>query len=532
VRESAAVDSGSPSSAASARAATLVAGGILLSRLFGLVRQRLFGVYFGSGDAADAFSLAFRIPNILQNLFGEGVLSASFIPVYAGRRARGDDAGRREVAGAVLSLLALVSSVIVLAGIVLAPVIVSVLASTWSGEKRDLTILLVRILFPGGALFVLSAWTLGILNSHGRFFLSYASAVLWNVAMIGTLLAFGGKTGDAELAVLLAWGSVAGALLQFGVQLPAAWRALGELRPNWALASPNVRTVVRNFIPVLTGRGVTQISGLSDAFLAGFVGSGAVAALGYAQAIYMLPVSLFGMSVSAAELPAMSSVVGPDDEVATALRARLAAGLRRIVFFAVPSAVAFLALGDQIVEIIYRGGRFGPDEVRWVWAVLAGSAVGLVASTLGRLYASAFYALHDTRTPLRVSLSRVALAIVLGAVLALVAPGLLGLDRKWGVAGITIASGIAGWLEFVLLRRGLTRRIGAVSLPTRVLAPLWIGAGGAAALAVLVRLADPGVSPLLRAAMVLALYGMVYWVVTWRLGVPEAVELRRRIFRR
>jgi putative peptidoglycan lipid II flippase len=517
---------------ASGRAATLVAAGILLSRIFGLVRQKVFGTFFGAGDAADAFSVAFRIPNILQNLFGEGVLSASFIPVYAGLRARGDEAGRRQVAGTVLSLLLLVTSVLVLVGISLAPVIVTALVPSWTGEKRALTVMLVRILFPGGAIFVLSAWTLGILNSHGRFFLSYVSGVFWNIAMITTLLLFGARTGETRLATLLAWGSVAGALLQFAVQLPSAKLFLGSLRPHWAIRSPDVQTVLRNFLPVLLGRGVAQVSGLSDAFLAGFVGTGAVATLTYAQAIYMLPVSLFGMSVSAAELPAMSSVIGHEAEVASILRQRLENGLRRIAFFVVPSAVAFFVLGDQITEIIYLGGKFGADEVRWVWAVLAGAAVGLVASTLGRLYASAFYALRDTRTPLRFAVARVAVAIALGAALSLLGPRLLGIDAKWGVAGITIGSGAAGWLEFALLRRTLGRRIGRVTVQRRALLVLWAGAALAALVAFAVRWMDPGAPRLLRAGLVLALYGMVYWVFTWRFGVPEAIELRRRIFRR
>src|SRR5262249_27884801 len=159
-------------------------------------------------------------------------------------------------------------------------------------------------------------------------------------------------------------------------------------------------------------------------------------------AIYMLPVSLFGMSVSAAELPAMSSVVGLQSEVAERLRNRLSAGLRRIAFFTVPSAMGFVTVGDQVTELVYRGGRFGATDVKWVWAVLAGSAVGLVAQTLGRLYSSAFYALHDTRTPLRFAIIRVSVAIAIGVLLALFVPRWLGIDPEWGVAGITVASGL------------------------------------------------------------------------------------------
>ena len=169
----------------------MVAAGILLSRIIGLVRNRVFAHYFGTSDAADAFNAAFRIPNFLQNLFGEGVLSASFIPVYAGLRARGDEAEARLVASAIAALLGLATAVLVLVGILFTPWLIAAIAPGFTGEKREVTIRLVRILFPGAGLLVLSAWCLGVLNSHRRFFLSYSAPVLWNLAIIASLIAFG-----------------------------------------------------------------------------------------------------------------------------------------------------------------------------------------------------------------------------------------------------------------------------------------------------------------------------------------------------
>src|SRR5450755_1993564 len=204
----------------SGRAATLVATGILLSRIAGLVRQHFLARYLGLSDAADAFNAAFRIPNFLQNLFGEGVLSASFIPVYARLRANGDDEEAARVAGAVLSLLAVATSVLVLVGIAATPVLIALIAPGFAGAKRELTITLVRILFPGAGLLVLSAWCLGVLNSHRRFLISYTAPVIWNAAMIGTLWAFGRHYALYPLSEILAWGSVVGSALQVGVQLP------------------------------------------------------------------------------------------------------------------------------------------------------------------------------------------------------------------------------------------------------------------------------------------------------------------------
>lgn len=517
------------------RAAALVAGGILVSRLLGLVRQRLFAHYLGVGDAADAFTAAFKLPNFLQNLFGEGVLSASFIPVYARLHQRGDDAARRELAGAVLALLLLLTALIVLLGVTFAPQLARVVGALgYTGAKFELTVRIVRILFPGAALLALSAWSLGVLNSHRRFFLSYASAALWNVAMIATLLGFGPRSSETELVVWLAWGSVAGSLLQFAAQLPLAWRLLGGLRVRWATRSEEVRTVLRNFGPVFLGRGVAQVSGFVDASIVSLLGTGPQAILGYAQALYLLPVSLFGMSVSAAELPELARLSTGGDEAGAALRQRLEDGLRRIAFFVVPSAVAFLAFGDLIAGVIYgfQSGKFGEAEARWVWGVLAGAAVGLVASTLGRLYSSAFYALGDTRTPFRYAALRVLVSMTLGASLALLGPKVLGVDARFGVAGITIASGIAGWLEFAMLRRSLSVRTGRIGVPTRLLALLWSGALLGAAAGWGARLLNRGLPPLLHAALVLGVFGMVYWVFTWRTGVSEAADLRRRIFRR
>ncbi|MBI1810224.1 MAG: murein biosynthesis integral membrane protein MurJ, partial [Gemmatimonadetes bacterium] len=365
--------------------AALVAAGILLSRIFGLVRNRLLGHYLGAGDGMDALTAAFKFPNILQNLFGEGVLSASFIPVYARLLAEGDEEEAGRVAGAVGALLALTSTVLVLLGIVLAPYAIPLIAPGFLGEKRELTVLLVQITFPGVGLLVLSAWTLGILNSHRRFFLSYASPVAMNLVIIGVLVWQGRRMGpdsmhdEAALAAMVAWASVIGSVAQVLVQMPTVLRVEKRMRVRLALRDRNVQTVLRNFFPVFIGRGVVQISAYADGVIASFVSTGAVAILGDAQVISVLPVSLFGMSVSAAELPAMSSELGSEEAVAAALRARLNDGLHRIAFYVVPSAVAFLALGDIVGGALYQTGRIGRPETVWLWSILAGSAVGLLA---------------------------------------------------------------------------------------------------------------------------------------------------------
>lgn len=496
-------------------AAALVAAGIFLSRISGLIRDRVFAHYFGASDAADAFRAALRIPNFLQNLFGEGVLSASFIPVYAGLLAheKRDEAGR--VAGAVFAILALVTSVLVLLGVLATPLLIDAIAPGFHGPKRALTISLVRILFPGAGLLVLSAWCLGILNSHRRFFLSYSVGVIWNLAIIAALLGFGPRYGQERLAAIAGWASVVGSAAQFLVQLPVVLSLVPALRIQVATHLESVRTVVRNFGPVFVSRGVVQLSAYIDSLLASLLPTGAVAALGYAQTLYLLPVSLFGMSVSASELPEMSRAVGGDREVAAFLRKRLVSGLRRIAFFVIPSVVAFIALGDQIAGAIYVGGRFTHADAIYVWGILAGSGVGLLASTQGRLYSSAFYALKDTRTPLKFAILRVVLTTALGYFCAIPLPPLLGIDPKWGVSGLTASAGISGWIEFLLLRRALGRRIGADPVGMAYLARLWSAAFIAAAVGWVIKLKVELHDPILMALATLGPFGLTYLLISY-----------------
>ena len=497
--------------------------GFFSAAVAGLIRDRVFAHYFGLSNVADAFKAALRIPNFLQNLFGEGVLSASFIPVYANLLAREDNEEARRTAGAVAALLALTASVLVLVGVLATPYLIDAIAPGFHGETRVLAIRIVRILFPGVGLLVLSAWCLGILNSHHRFFLSYSAPVIWNAAMIATMWGWGGRNTQDRLAIILAWGSVAGSALQVAVQLPAVLRLLGGLRLSLGYHAKNVQTVIRNFVPVFISRGVVQISAYVDTWLASWLPTSAVSALANAQTLYLLPVSLFGMSVSAAELPQMSGAVGSETEVAEVLRGRLNSGLRQIAFFVVPSAAAFLALGDVIVAAIYRSGRFTQADVIYVWGILAGSAVGLLASTLGRLYSSTYYALLDTRTPLNFAIVRVVLTTALGYLCSLPLPRLLGIDPRWGVAGLTISAGVASWVEFTLLRRTLNRRIGLTGLRADYLAKVWVAAIVAAAAGWAIHHAlGTHRSPILAAILVLLPYGGLYFGVTALFGVAEA----------
>ncbi|MGK5084346.1 murein biosynthesis integral membrane protein MurJ [Bdellovibrionota bacterium FG-1] len=531
--------------------AVLVASGILLSRLAGLVRERVFAHYLGNSNAAGAFRAALRIPNFLQNLFGEGVLSASFIPVYSRLLSDGEADDRQmaaRVAGVVGAVLSLWVSGLVLVGVLLTPYLVGLVAPGFQGEIRELTVRIVRILFPGVGVLVLSAWCLGVLNSHRKFFLSYAAPVLWNLAMILTLVFFGARgVTEGDLAVALAWGTVVGSVLQFAVQLPFVFKYAPRIR--WALDTQlaPVRQVFRNLGPVVLSRGVVQLSAYIDGMIASFLGAAAVSGLGYAQTIYLLPIGLFGMSVAAAELPAMSQASGRTADVHSMLCARLVAGQRKIAFFVVPSVVGFLVLGRGIVAALYQTGQFGGGDTLYVWYILMGSTIGLLAATWGRLLSSTFYAVGDTRTLFRFAVLRVVLTASLGVLFAfpfrpaidfvfvhgLHLPKVSGGagELGMGAVGLTASAGIAGWIEFILLRAALARRIGPARVPGEYQLRVW-GAAILAGMTVFLSARISMVSPVMTAVWEVGCFGVAYLMLSILLRVPEVLELLKRVQRK
>ena len=515
--------------------AVLVAAGMLISRVAGYFRAFLFSYVFGLGSVADAFTAALRIPNFLQNLLGEGVLSASLIPVYAGLLKKEHRAGADQVARAILAILALISALLVLAGLAWAPALVTLTTPGFEGAKRELTIQLVRILFPGIGLLVISAWCLAILNSHHKFFLSYVAPVLWNGAIIVALLDFSRvHEGDlAPLAMRLAWAAVIGTALQLGVQLPGVWRVMSFKRSLTPVdVGGDVRRVLLTSVPVVFTRGVVQVSAYIDSMIASWLppNAGAVAALANQQQLYQLPVSLFGMAISSAALPTMSVAVA--DRLPDALRRQLVQGQEMIVALVVPSVVAFVALGDVMVGMLFEHGRFTHDNTIYVWGILAGSSVGLIATTVGRLYANAFYALGDTRTPTTFALLRVLLVAGLGYLLAIVVPPLVHVPLRWGAAGLTISAGFAGWVEFLLLRHALEKRIGDVSVSFALMAKAWVAAAGPAAIATGLRWLIPEQLVVVRGVAMLGIYGVLYLFIAHRMRLLAANDLLRRVFRR
>jgi len=537
----------------SRRGSFLVAAGILLSRLAGLVREVAISGYLGVGASADAFKAALRIPNLLQNLLGEGVLSASFIPVYA-RLLEKDRQEAGRVAGAVAGLLCALTGVLVVVGVVFARPITVALTPGFSGDRLDLAVDLLRIMFPGIGFLVLSAWCLGVLNSHRQFFLSYVAPVLWNAAQIAIVVA-AGVTGASQtgIAHALAWGVLVGGFLQLAVQLPAVRRLVRGMRLSLDHRSSEVRNVLRRFGPVVVGRGVVQLLTYVDLVLASLLAVGAVSALTYGQVLYLLPISLFGMAVAAAELPELARL---GDAGRPQIRARLAEGLERITFYVAPTVALYVLAGDVIVGALLQRGEFDAADTRLVWFVVAAFALGLLGTTRSRLLQNGLYALDRTRLVARIAVLRVALAAALGALLmfpldrwAIVgssiqrdgAFGFLPLPEglrlledgppRLGVVGLALGAGISSWVEYRILRGALEWRIGR--LPGLGTAERWslLAAAAAGVLAAGLRSVTDDLPRLLAAVVVCGPAALAYLAITSTMGVPEARLLVGRLRR-
>ena len=465
------------------------AAGIGVSRLSGLARTALIINVLGIGTIGDAFAAAMRIPNFLQNLLGEGALSGAFVPAYSSLTERDERAAGR-LAGAIATFLVAITATAALISIFAARPLVRLIAWGFVGERFELTVTLVRITVCGTALAVLSAWCLGVLNSHRRFFLSYVAPVVWNATQIAVLvgvLAWG--VAGADRATALAWGVTAGAAAQVLVQLRGVWRADPQIALNFGWREREAAGVIKRFGPAVAGRGVLQISAFLDLALASLLSVGAAAAMAAAQTLYLLPLSLIGTSIAAAELTELSRVRDPA-AIAERTARRLCA-----TAFAVSGVVAiyFAAAGpltDTVFNLAGLRNAIANDDITLIALVLGAYSVGLVPLVASRLCQNVLFAARYTRTAATIAAIRLAVSLAIGAALmlpldrVLVVDGaltgfgdinLFSLESTWslldskirsnpalparlGAVGLAIGAAVGAWVELGLLRRALLRR--------------------------------------------------------------------------
>lgn len=493
--------------------------------MLGLVRESVFAHYFGNGALADAWRAGLRIPNVVQNLLGEGSLSASFIPVYARLLEEGREREAARVAGAVLGLLAVAAGAIAAAGVWGAPLLTRFITIGFTGERADILDSLLPILFPMTAVLVVSAWALGILNSHRRFFVSYVAPALWNVAIITAVVgaASWGLMG-VELLLAMAWGALAGGALQLLFQLPFAARHLRHVVPSLGRRVAHVGEVVRNFVPIVAARGAVNLSALLEVALASLLAQGALGIMGYAQTLYLLPISVFGLSIAAAELPELSRDTVAGEE---AVRGRADAAVRKVLFWLVPSAAGYIFFGDEVTAFlrILPSGEFGAGDATAVGLVLGVFALGLPASGTSRVLSSTFFALGDTRTPARIAYARIAVSAVIGFALMYPLDRLTAGGFGMGAAGLAAGATAGAWLELRLLAGKVRDRLPGLTFGRGRLGRYLLAAAVASLVGLVPAFLLPPVHPLLSAAATLLPFGVTYLAVTEAMGVSP-VRLR------
>lgn len=421
------------------------------SRVLGLLRDAVVAYVFGTRMAADAFYVAFRIPNLLRRLLAEGSLTFAFVPVFTQHLRASPEEGRK-AANAVFSALCLVLVVVVAVGMICAPLIVNVVAAGFARdpEKFELTVRLTRLMFPYIGMASIMAFMMGILNSLKHFTAPAAAPMLLNVGIIFGALVLSRFFPEASMG--LALGVLIGGAMQMALQIPPL-RALGfmpQFKPDWG--NPAIPEVWKMMLPSVFGSAVYQINVLVITLLASFLPSGSVSYLWYADRITELPLGIFAVAIATATLPSLSGHAA-DNNVAQ-FTETLRHGLRVAMLEAIPSAVGIILLATPIVELLFERGSFGPESVAGTVGALIFFAMGIPFISGVRNTVPAFYALKDARTPVKVA----ALALIVNASAA------YGLMQFMAHRGLALAMALSSAVNFMSLLYLLRKKIGAIGL--------------------------------------------------------------------
>jgi putative peptidoglycan lipid II flippase len=436
-----------------ARAAAVVSGATLVSRILGFLRDLVIARAFGAEIASDAFFVAFRLPNLLRRLVAEGALSSAFIPVfteYVTSRSRADTLRMlRAVAGAMLLLLGSLT----LLGVLGAPGIVRVMAPGFFADPTagELTVRLTRLMFPYLFLVGLAALVMGVLNAHRHFLLPALSPVALNVGIIIGALVLAPRL--PEPAMGLALGVLLGGAGQLLVQVPWLGRRGLLAMPQFAFHHPAVRRVLTLMAPVVVGQSATHVGTVINTIIASFLVKGSVSYLYYADRLIEFPLGVIAVAIATAVLPTLSEQATRRDD--HALRETLSFSLRLATFVSLPAAVGLFALSEPIVRVLYERGRFGPAETTGTAAAVAMYALGIVGSTTAKISAQAFFALGDTRTPVKVSVGVMALNCAMAATLA----------GPMGHVGLALAIAASATINALALTLLLRRRLPGGPIP-------------------------------------------------------------------
>ena len=434
-----------------ARSAGVIGIATMTSRVLGLVREQVLAFYFGAGDAMDAFNVAYRVPNLVRDLFAEGAMSAAFVPTFSKRLASGSRESSWHLANSVINALVLVTGILVMAGIVFAEPLLRVFAGDYAEVpgKFELTTRLTRIMVPFLTLVALAAVFMGMLNSLGHFFLPALSPAMFNVGTIVCALAFipfAPQLG-VEPIVIVAIGTIVGGLGQLLIQAPALAKEGFRYRPTLDFRDQGMHQILLLMVPGTIGLAATQINVFVNTMLATDQGTGAVSWLNYAFRLMYLPIGLFGVSIATAATPAMSRLAHAEDFAQ--MRSTIAHALGLMMMLNVPATLGLIALASPIIALIFEHGSFTPDDTAATAAALRWYAIGLVGYSVVRIVSPTFYALNKARIPVTVSVVSVFINVALN----------IALVRVMGYRGLALGTSLAALInagtQLFLLRRAL-----------------------------------------------------------------------------
>jgi putative peptidoglycan lipid II flippase len=434
------------------RAAGVVGLGTLTSRILGLVREVVVASFFGATLAADAFFVAFRIPNLLRRLFAEGSLTIAFVPVFTETLTTRPRREADELVNIAFTLLSIILIVVTLLGIVLAPVIVKLMVPGFAAasQKLELTTLLTRIMFPYIFFISLAALFMGILNSFGHFAAPAFSPCFLNVAIILSVGAF--SQFFREPVIVLAWGVILGGLLQVVFQIPFLWKRKIRIRLNANFSHPAIKRIGLLIVPSIFGSAVYQLNVFISNFLASFLVGGSVSYLYYASRLVEFPQGIFIFGIGTVVLPTLSRHAANQDF--REFKETLSYALRLVMFVTIPSMVGLTILRVPILSILFERGQFDRQTTLLTAQALLYYALGLCAVAGLRVAIPAFYSLQDTKTPVKIGVVGLFVNIVLSVVL-------IGPLRHGGLA---LATSLSAYATLAILMVALRRRLGRIGL--------------------------------------------------------------------
>ncbi len=427
-------------------AAGIVGMAVMCSRVLGLIREQVFAWLFGGGKEMDAFTVAFRTPNLLRDLFAEGALSTAFVTTFSKKIATEGEAAAWQLANKVATLASIFMSGVVVVGIVVAPIVVHVLAPGFADTpgKMELTAFLAQLMYPFILLVSLGALVMGMLNARNVFGIPAMASSFFNIGSIvgGVTLAWWlDPTFGPKALVGLALGTVVGGALQLAVQIPSLRRLGYHYRPDFAWKDEGVRTILRTMGPAIVAASSVQVNVMVNTWFASWLENGSAYRLNIAFRLMQLPLGVFGVAIGTVTLPLLSRIAAAGDR--GEFGAVLGRGMRLAFVLTLPATIGLMMLSRPIISLLYEHGKFNAHATDQAAIALQGYALGLCAYSALKILSPAFYAIDKRRTPMVVSFISIALNAFVN--------WLFTFKFGWGIRGLALGTGCVAITNFLLL---------------------------------------------------------------------------------